>query len=190
MSDQPDTTGPDKSAPMSAVEAAQRAGVNEKTIRRAIASGKLRAPKVHGAYRISPADLRAWQDSLEADTPGPEADTTPDNLSPVVDELRRLLDLERTERQEAQKEVSKLTGEMGYWRGQAEAFQHQLAALTAGSNDHHVEDDDVLAGDFTETAPQASPNGPQREQADQGLITPEHPPSWLLAAWQRLRGRS
>ncbi len=48
--------------PLTAREAAEVAGVSERTIRRAIARGELPAGKHAGAYRIAPVDLATWQD--------------------------------------------------------------------------------------------------------------------------------
>lgn len=204
---EPDTgqdTGPGDDAPLSAVEAAQRANMHERTIRRAIARGKLRATKEHGAFRISPADLRAWQADQEPEAspdtgPDQTADSPPGvsaapDLSPVVDELRRLLDVERKRADDTiarkDQKIEELTGEMGYWRGQADVYRSQIAALSAGGNDHQAEDTDVLAADFAENGTVDPPEAPQRELPDEGLDTPEHHPSWLLAAWQKLTGRS
>lgn len=41
-----------------------------------------------------------------------------------------------------------------------------------------------------ENAPVSPPEAPGRELPDEGVRTPEHHPSWLLAAWQKLTGRS
>ena len=49
------------------------AGVNERTIWRAIGAGQLPARKHRGAFRISPADLVAWQADYEAGTPPDKA---------------------------------------------------------------------------------------------------------------------
>jgi non-specific serine/threonine protein kinase len=55
-------SGPPDSGPLSAREAAALLGVNERTIRRAIARGELLASKRGGAYRIALADLaRYWK---------------------------------------------------------------------------------------------------------------------------------
>jgi len=54
-------TEPNRTAPLSAVEAARLTGVHEKTVRRAIKAGELAAGKVKGSYRIDPAALTAWQ---------------------------------------------------------------------------------------------------------------------------------
>ena len=62
--------------PLTAIEAASVAGVNERTIRRAISAGQLPATKHRGAFRISPADLAAWQAEYEAGTPPDRATDT------------------------------------------------------------------------------------------------------------------
>jgi excisionase family DNA binding protein len=55
VSDAPD------SGPYTALEAAMQLGVNERTVRRAIARGELVATKQAGTYRIRPADLAAYR---------------------------------------------------------------------------------------------------------------------------------
>ncbi|MGI8477922.1 MAG: ATP-binding protein, partial [Thermomicrobiales bacterium] len=52
-----EVSGAPDSGRLSAREAAERLGVSERTIRRAIARGELHAAKRTGAYRIAPADL-------------------------------------------------------------------------------------------------------------------------------------
>lgn len=51
---------------LSVREAALQAGVNERTIRRAITDGRLRAAQVSGAYRIDAEDLQSWIDNRRA----------------------------------------------------------------------------------------------------------------------------
>lgn len=76
---------------MSVREAARRAGVNERTVRRVIADARLRAVKIDGAYRIDPSDLAVWMDiragtgergarasEVRADTTGMSHDSPPD----------------------------------------------------------------------------------------------------------------
>jgi excisionase family DNA binding protein len=54
----------DTRAAVSRDEAAAMYGVSLNTIRRAIASGALRAKKVGPKYRIDVAELRAWFEAL------------------------------------------------------------------------------------------------------------------------------
>jgi excisionase family DNA binding protein len=63
---------------MSARDAAAAAGVNERTIRRAIHRGDLAAGRDAGSYRIDPADLAAWMLARG------EADTGPDGPHPAA----------------------------------------------------------------------------------------------------------
>src|SRR5688572_8271346 len=48
-------------AALTAHEAATRLGLSERTVRRAIARGELRAVKRAGAFRIAPADLQRFR---------------------------------------------------------------------------------------------------------------------------------
>ena len=59
-------SGTPDSWPMSALDAAHAIGVSERTIRRAIAVGKLSATKHGGIYRISPDDLARFRLLLDA----------------------------------------------------------------------------------------------------------------------------
>ena len=60
----PPSTGQDSSETLlTALEAAGRLGVHERTIRRAIASGELRAVKRAGVFQIHPADLDRFRSS-------------------------------------------------------------------------------------------------------------------------------
>src|SRR5215211_950959 len=54
---------PNREQMLKAREAAAALGVSERTIRRAIARGELRAAKQAGAFHIAPADLTAYQRS-------------------------------------------------------------------------------------------------------------------------------
>jgi non-specific serine/threonine protein kinase len=72
LADQTPDTGrdePGNAAPLlTAQEAAALLAVNERTIRRAIASGDLPAVKLHGAFRIEPTVLESWRQRRSAVT--------------------------------------------------------------------------------------------------------------------------
>src|SRR5690349_10138546 len=61
-------SGPSDTGPYTAREAAALLGVNERTVRRAIARGALSATRHGGSYRIWPADLADFQ--ADHATPG------------------------------------------------------------------------------------------------------------------------
>ncbi|MDP9355048.1 MAG: helix-turn-helix domain-containing protein [Chloroflexota bacterium] len=71
--------------PLPAGEAAEVAGVSERTIRRAIARGELPAGKHAGAYRIAPGDLATWQ-AAHAGAPdtGQPPQRTADTITPAA----------------------------------------------------------------------------------------------------------
>ncbi|MCD6033218.1 MAG: Helix-turn-helix domain, partial [Thermomicrobiales bacterium] len=54
---------------LSAREAAEALGINERTIRRAIARGDLPAAKHGGAFRIAPADLARYRSRRQVSIP-------------------------------------------------------------------------------------------------------------------------
>ncbi len=60
----PQVSGAPDTWPLSAREAAEAIGVNERTIRRAIARGDLAATKHAGVYRIARADLASWRPGI------------------------------------------------------------------------------------------------------------------------------
>jgi len=66
------------SATVSANEAAQRFGLSEKTVRRWIAAGKLKADKGGRAYRVSLSEVAALIGQDTAHNGGPAADTVAD----------------------------------------------------------------------------------------------------------------
>lgn len=83
-------------------EAARQLGTSEKTIRRWLASRRLRAEKVDGpygpAYQIAPADLEQARRTvtlptvvkMEAPTVTAIADAMQERMAPIVDELHAL----------------------------------------------------------------------------------------------------
>ena len=85
-SDQTPDTGQNPVTPhtLSAREAAEMLGVNERTIRRAIARSELSAAKLAGVYRITPDDLKLYRAQRRVRTPperGPSRD--PPRLVPL-----------------------------------------------------------------------------------------------------------
>lgn len=52
---------------MSIEEAAAHSGKSQKTLRRAIAAGKLKATKIQNHYRINPKDLKNWLNKAPLD---------------------------------------------------------------------------------------------------------------------------
>jgi non-specific serine/threonine protein kinase len=77
-------TGQDAAAPLTAREAAAWLGVNERTIRRAIACGALPATKEAGVYRIAPAALVCYRERHRETTRRP-APTRPRPLPTDAD---------------------------------------------------------------------------------------------------------
>jgi len=149
--DTQDTAGQDSAPPLSAIEAAGVAGVNERTIRRAISAGQLPATKYRGAFRISPTDLAAWQAQHEATAPPDRrADSGPDRATggqsavsgegTATAELWRLLEDEKRETLTAKDEtISRLAAEVAslrdrdnaevvYLRDQLDQRSRELAA--------------------------------------------------------------
>jgi excisionase family DNA binding protein len=78
---------PEPAATLTAREAATRLGVDERTVRRAIARGELPAAKRAGAYRIAPADLERYRGCRTGR--GPEG--TPTGVPAPADAGRRHL---------------------------------------------------------------------------------------------------
>jgi non-specific serine/threonine protein kinase len=75
-------TGPPDSGPLSARDAAALLGINERTIRRAIARGDLAATKRGGAYRIAPADLARYRGADVGPVPAAPTPRPPLHLIP------------------------------------------------------------------------------------------------------------
>ncbi len=173
-------------------QAAASAGVTEKTIRRWIQAGRLRAVKLGGQYQVAPADLATAQE----DRPPPRDVPTHDarrvigldtehvyptsrvdvahvhpgldtgHIAPAVD-LRPLVDhIAALEGQ-----VRQLTEAATVWQVRAVQAEERLQALTAGN----------AAPD----APHAAPE-PQREAETAGA-TPDTSRSWWgrVLAWLR-----
>jgi excisionase family DNA binding protein len=133
--------GQDAARPqLSTREAAQRAGVNERTVRRAISDGRLSAVQIEGAYRIAPVALAAWMSaragwrghSARGADPGEGAGRAADRADLVPAALYR----EERDRVEALNQQLRDTASLvGMLRGRlevVEAERDRLLALSAG----------------------------------------------------------
>ncbi len=171
--------------PLSAIEAAGVAGVNERTIRRAICAGQLPATKHRGAFRISPADLAAWQADYEAGTPpdraadtGPAADrtgpapsaTTVTGEGAMVAELWKALEEEGKATIAAKDEtIGRLDAEVAFLREQLDQRSRELAAERERFDViqqlalHRIEALTTGMGDQRESAPERAAEPPGRD---------------------------
>ncbi len=116
---------------VSANEAAQRFGLSEKTVRRWIVAGKLKADKGGRAYRVSLSEVAALSGQGTADKSGPTADSgqTPDTGSapPTADSMSGIPELvSLVERLHG--EVRQYAETAATWQTRAELLAHQLAA--------------------------------------------------------------
>jgi excisionase family DNA binding protein len=184
----PDTTRPDRSDPDRAVstarslqEAAVWAGVNERTLRRWIKSGRLFAVKDDGQYRILVTDLERashaapsgdrMPDILGARASGPDTSDTvgakartadmsgPGTMSGI--DLSPLADL--IERQA--RELAEMREAAAVWQVRARQAEEQLKQLTAGP---------------TETTPENAPMAQNRTERDVSVVR------GIQAWWRRL----
>ena len=179
---------------LSAIEAAGVAGVNERTIRRAIGGGQLSATKHRGAFRIAPADLAAWQADYEGGAPpdrtadtgpatdrtGPAASATPVTVEgSTVAELWRALEDEGKATIVAKDEtIGRLDAEVVFLREQLDQRSRELAAererfdviqqiaLT------RIEALTTGMGDQRQDAPDHAPGAPGRDEAPSEGIHP------------------
>lgn len=189
------------SAPLTltAREAAERAGVHERTILRAIKAGRISATKQAGAYAIDRAALAAWQTRHQ--TPDSEQNTTPDDVSGVPRSPRGSTPAELATLRERVAGLERLLAERGERVTQLEAA---LGAERDAGEQLRILLRDALAGDRAIPAtitPDASADQPHdhdtsasdrpgREDAAEEVETPEYQGSWLSVAWRRLTGRS
>jgi len=125
-------TGATMSDVVSANEAARRFGLSEKTVRRWIIAGKLKADKRGRAYRVSLSDVAAINGQAKPDTSGPSADSghiadihsapsTADSLSAMsgIPELVSLVE-------RLHGEVRQYAETAATWQARAEVLAHQL----------------------------------------------------------------
>ncbi len=196
-------TGQPLAPPLSAIEAAGVAGVNERTIRRAISAGQLPATKHRGAFRISPADLAAWRADYEAGTPPDRgADTRPataptgqsaplSDAGATVAELWRALEDEGKATIAAKDEtIGRLDAEVAFLREQLDQRSRELAAERERFDViqqlalQRIEALTTGAVGQRRHAPTASQDVPgSTEGSREGA-----PPSWLSRAWRRVSG--
>jgi excisionase family DNA binding protein len=135
------------SAYMSARQAAAWCGVSEKTVRRWIASGKLPAEKVDGAFRVA-ADtlhqLRARGNGHAAHPPNPHADiaadsrtdnaagpdmSAPQGADPAAVEAAHLAALVA----QLHRENVELAGRVGFYQARIQDLEGRVKLLTAGT---------------------------------------------------------
>ena len=205
---EPDSTGPDTgpapAPPLSAIEAAGVASVNERTIRRAIRAGQLPARKHRGAYRISPADLAVWQADYEAGTPPDRAaDTGPDRVATghpsgsvlsgegaTVAELWRALEAEGKATAAATAEtINRLDAEVADLRERLTAERDRAAEERRRFDiliHDHLQRIEVLTattGDPRDDAPTTSPDALRRVEGAEST----RPPSWWTTLLRKVR---
>lgn len=200
-----DVTRVDEAPPLSAIEAAGVAGVNERTIRRAISGGQLPATKHRGAFRISPADLAAWQAEYEAGVPPDRsADTGPaaaaigqsgesggSSDGAMVAELWKALEDEGRATIAAKDEtISRLDAEVAFLREQLDQRSRELAAERERFDViqqlalQRIEALTSVSGDQRESAPERAPEPPgATEGGREG-----DPSSWWATMLRKVRG--
>ncbi|MDP8944177.1 MAG: helix-turn-helix domain-containing protein [Actinomycetota bacterium] len=119
---------------VSANEAAQRFGLSEKTVRRWIAAGKLKADKSGRAYRVSLSEVAAINGHQNTDNGGPSPDSgqtadtrsapaTADSTSAMSGIAELVALIERLHG-----EVRQYAETAATWQTRAELLAHQLAA--------------------------------------------------------------
>ena len=119
---------------VSANEAAHRFGLSEKTVRRWIVAGKLKADKSGRAYRVSLSEVAALSGQSKADNRGPIPDSgqtaDTDSAPPTADSMSAMSGIP-----ELVALVERLHGEVrqyaetaATWQTRAELLAHQLGA--------------------------------------------------------------
>ena len=177
MSDhRPTTDRPsDHEATITFEEAADRLGITVNAVRQRIKRGTLVRIETPSGPRIAWSPM-VGRDQPPTDPKRPETTTPTTGTADLADELRRLLEDEREERRRAQQRVAELSGQVGYWQGQAAAFSARLDALAAG--------DPVVADDDAPDRGQEAPGGAEAVPMAPDAPRPR-PASWL----RRLLGR-
>jgi excisionase family DNA binding protein len=119
----------------SLTQAAEAAKVQRSTVFKWIKAGKVSAAKAEdGTYRIQPAELHRFLDSVAKETPAQttpkQADITPSadtetalelvSLRSQIDALKQILEMERQRVEEARKREEDLKAERDRWAAQAE----------------------------------------------------------------------
>ncbi len=116
---------------MTVAEAAVRASVSERTMRRYVEKKPLWAYKERGRWIIRRAEFLAWlADRPEADTDRPAIRSTASKAVRAESEaLRTDLDRERTRADEAEREARQWREQAQAWREQAERAQATVQQL-------------------------------------------------------------
>jgi len=174
---------------MSIREAAARADVTEKTVRRWIKSGRLHALKLGGQYRITVADLERAMDMPDVSSIRPAPTHQPDSGhdSPRVD-MSEGLDTGQGEGRHAAETIdlapltdliddltrrnADLSAAAAMWQTRAAHLENELKQLTAGN----------VAPENAQEATHDDAKGPQL------LLENDPVPTGLLAWWKRLWG--
>ena len=174
---------------MSIREAAARADVTEKTVRRWIKSGRLHALKLGGQYRITVADLERAMDMPDVSSIRPAPTHQPDSGhdSPRVD-MSEGLDTGQGEGRHAAETIdlapltdliddltrrnADLAAAAAMWQTRAAHLENELKQLTAGN----------VAPENAQEATHDDAKGPQL------LLENDPVPTGLLAWWKRLWG--
>ncbi len=119
----------------SLTQAAEAAKVQRSTVFKWIKAGKVSAVKVDdGTYRIQPAELHRFLDSVAKETPAQETEKQADishsadteiavelvALRSQVEALKQILEMERQRVEEARKREEDLKAERDRWAAQAE----------------------------------------------------------------------
>jgi excisionase family DNA binding protein len=162
-------------------EAALRAGVNERTVRRAITDRRLNAEQVHGSYHIAPADFSAWMSARWA--PAGTSARAPDKhpLAAVATDISDMVPaaLFREERERVEdlhRQLHDTAALVGMLRGRLEVVESERDRLLA-----------ITAGEITrEDAPQEDDPRPVRDAASvRASETPQDAQGLAWCRWWR-----
>jgi len=170
---------------MSIREAAARADVTEKTVRRWIKSGRLHALKLGGQYRITVADLERAMDMPDVSSIRPAPTHQPDSGhdSPRVD-MSEGLDTGQGEGRHAAETIdlapladliddltrrnADLSAAAAMWQTRAAHLENELKQLSAGTT--------------SETSPEAVESPQTSDPAPTGVL------AWWKRFWRHLEG--
>ncbi len=180
----PDMPGPDRTpdTALSLQEAAARAKVNERTLRRWIKSGRLHAAKDEGQYRITVADLERAShptpgDTRTSDRDRPGARASRRDISDTLVSGHRTVDMPGPDRvpgidlapmvsliERQAREVAEYREAAAMWQTRAAHLENQLKQLTAG--------------ELVPDVPQEAPGSPERDET-----TPRRVLAWVRRWW-------
>ena len=108
---------------LTVAEAAKALGLSERTIRRQIKSGKIKAGLVLGRYgeeyRIEPGDIAAPVEGVERDVSDAMDKTSDSTLDKALDMVQSL-----------QQEKAELYAQVAYWQSQFRHLEEQVKLLT------------------------------------------------------------